>query len=157
MRIAVVGDTHARIEKIKTELQRVKPDFMLFTGDFYADAKRLSHYLGIEFKGVVGNCDPSSAQDQEKSMEIEGWRFYIIHGHQYGVKGSLQSLYYRGEEKEADIVVFGHTHVPFCEKINRIWMLNPGSPSRPRQGCPPSYGLIDVFSHEIVPRIITLG
>ncbi len=157
MRIAVVGDTHARIEKIKTELQRVKPDLILFTGDFYSDAKRLSHHLGVKFLGVIGNCDSSGAGDQEKLLEIEGWRIYIIHGHQYNVKNGLQSLYYRGEEKDADMVVFGHTHVAVCEKINKIWFMNPGSPSHPRQGSPQSYGLIDISSNEIVPRIIGLN
>ncbi|WP_054695449.1 YfcE family phosphodiesterase [Syntrophomonas palmitatica] len=140
MRIAVVGDTHARIEKIKAELQRVKPDLMIFTGDFYADAVRLSHHLGIKFRGVKGNCDSTPAGDEEQYLDIESYHFYIIHGHQYGVKNGLQSLYYRGEEKQADVVLFGHTHVPFCEKINKIWFLNPAVPHVPVRAANPVTG-----------------
>ncbi len=83
-------------------------------------------------------------------------RFYMVHGHQYGVKMSLQSLYYRAKEKEADIVLFGHTHVPCCEQEDGIWLINPGSPSRPRLAGKGSYALIDIKENELVPRLMEI-
>lgn len=156
MRIAVVGDTHARIEAAKRELLKVKPDFMLFTGDFYADAVRLASHVGIPYRAVAGNCDAASAGPAELLVELAEKRFYMVHGHQYGVKLGLQSLYYRGLEQEADVVLFGHTHLPCCELIDNVWLINPGSPSRPRGGARPSYCLIDIDRNTLVPRIIAI-
>ncbi|MDD3268000.1 MAG: metallophosphoesterase [Syntrophomonadaceae bacterium] len=156
MRIAVVGDTHAKIEKIKKELERLKPEYLLFTGDHLADAKRLAHHLALDYSGVSGNCDPGSSTSQEQVLELLGKRFYLVHGHQYGVKRSLNSLYYRAQELAADAVVFGHTHIPCCEKLNDMWLLNPGSPSLPRLGKKGSYILIEIDNNLFIPQIIYL-
>lgn len=156
LRIAVVGDTHARIETAKRELLNTNPDYMLFTGDFYADAVRLAHHLDVPYYAVTGNCDASNAGPAEQLLELGGKRFYMVHGHQYGVKLGLQSLYYRGKEKEADAVLFGHTHVPCCELVDNLWMMNPGSPSRPRMGGKGTYGLIDINDNQLIARIIEI-
>lgn len=156
MRIAVVGDTHGKIEPVKRELSKVKPDYMLFTGDFYGDARRLSHHAGVSYQAVAGNCDAADAGPHEIIAELAGKRFYMVHGHQYGVKLGLQSLLYRGQEQEADVVLFGHTHVPCCEMVDNIWLINPGSASRPRGGGSASWCLIDVDDKTLIPRIIEI-
>lgn len=156
MRIAVVGDTHAKVEAAKRELLKAKPDHLLFTGDFYADAKRLAYHVGVPYKAVVGNCDAADAGPQELVVELAGKRFYMVHGHQYGVKLGLQSLLYRGQEQEADVVLFGHSHMSCCELVDNIWLINPGSPSRPRGGTKGSYCLIDIDHKGLVPRIIEI-
>ncbi len=156
MRIAVVGDTHGRIEPIKRELLKIQPDHMIFTGDFYGDALRLSAHLGVSCQAIVGNCDLANAGPHELLIELLGKRFYLVHGHQYGVKMGLQSLLYRGLEQEADVVLFGHTHVSCCEQIDNVWLINPGSPSRPRAGTRGSYCLVDLDDGKLVPRIIKL-
>ena len=46
-----------------------------------------------------------------------------------------------GEEKQADVVIFGHIHVPVCVEEDGILLVNPGSPSRPRNGVP-SFGIL---------------
>lgn len=156
MRIAVVGDTHAKIEKIKKELEKLKPDYMLFTGDYFPDAKRLAHHLALDYSAVTGNCDPRSSAGEEQVLELAGKRFYIVHGHQYGVKRSLNSLYYRGQELGANAVIFGHTHVPCCEKIDDMWLINPGSPSHPRLGKKGSYVFAEITNGILLPQIIYL-
>lgn len=156
MRIAVVGDTHARIEKIKRELERLKPQYLLFTGDYLADAKRLSHHLALDFCGVAGNCDPNSSSGLEQVLELEGKRLYLVHGHQYGVKRSLNALCFRGQELEVDAVIFGHTHIPYCERVNDMWLINPGSPSVPRLGQKGSYVLLEIKNKLLLPQIIYL-
>lgn len=154
MKIAVVGDTHGRIEKIKKELRAKKPDHMFFTGDHYSDARRIAYHLKLSFDAVIGNCDARNAGGEEKLIEMAGKRFYIVHGHQYGVKHSLQSLFYRGKEMEADVVLFGHTHVPLCQKIDNTWLINPGSPSLPRMGKIASYVMIKADPQLFIPEMI---
>ena len=50
-------------------------------------------------------------------------------------------MLYWGEEKQADVVVFGHIHVPVNREADGILLINPGSPSRPRNGVP-SFGIL---------------
>ena len=142
MKIAVIGDTHGRIENIRRELKTIKPELIFFTGDFLSDAKRIYHHLGVTLHAVAGNCDFHDSGPAERILDLEGKRFYMVHGHQYGVKNSVNSLYYRGLELNADVVLFGHTHIPFCEQIEDIWLINPGSPSRPRLDKKGSYALL---------------
>ncbi|MGS0763931.1 metallophosphoesterase family protein [Syntrophomonas curvata] len=144
MRIAVAGDTHGRTEKLTRTMQMLKPDHLFFTGDFYNDGLKLARRLNIDWTGVTGNCDFGPKGRQEQLVTYAGRSFYLIHGHQYGAKRSLNSLFYRGQEVGANVVLFGHTHVPVCERMDGIWMINPGSASLPRHGSSCSYALIDL-------------
>ncbi len=155
MLIAVTGDTHGRIDAVKSELEGKKPDYLLHTGDFYADGIRLAYHLGIDFAGVRGNCDTGKRGKQEEILDLAGYRFCIIHGHQHRVKTSLNNVYYYGQEIGADVVVFGHTHVPCCEFQDGIWLINPGSPSLPRSLSMGSYVLIQAEKDILIPEIIT--
>ena len=49
------------------------------------------------------------------------------------------------KSKGADIVMFGHTHIPVIDYDDDIIALNPGSLSHPRQeGHQPSYILMEI-------------
>ena len=41
-------------------------------------------------------------------------------------------MFYLGKENNADIVMFGHIHVPVVEKSDGVTIVNPGSISLPR-------------------------
>jgi putative phosphoesterase len=156
LRIAVAGDSHGRIETVARSLQKAEPDYLLFTGDYYNDGKKLARWLNVDWVGVMGNCDYGRKGEQERQVTLEGRTFYLIHGHQYGVKRNMNSLFYRGQELAVNFVLFGHTHVPLCEKIDGTWFINPGSASLPRLGGAGSYALIDLDKNNITPRIIEL-
>lgn len=150
MKIAVTGDTHGRIRRICQELKLLRADQIFFTGDFLSDAKRIDHHLGgVKMYAVAGNCDFYEAGPSERILDLAGKRFYLVHGHQYGVKYSVNSLYYRALELGVDAVLFGHTHIPFCRQIEGIWLINPGSPSHPRLGKKGSYAVIHLEKGEI--------
>ncbi len=153
MRIAIVGDTHGRVTGIKKALAQNPPDHLIHTGDYYADAKRIAVPLKLSYDAVTGNCDVKKGEPAELLLELAGRRIYVVHGHQYGVKRDLNSIFYRGQEMEADIVVFGHTHVPCCEKVGETWLINPGSASRPRTAKLGSYICLSVDEQAIVPEI----
>ena len=58
-----------------------------------------------------------------------------------------QMLVEAAKEKGADVVFYGHTHVPELTYEDDITIVNPGSISYPRQdGRHPSYVVIDVDS-----------
>ncbi|MBR3576933.1 MAG: metallophosphoesterase family protein [Clostridia bacterium] len=47
----------------------------------------------------------------------------------------------------ADAALFGHTHQPFCERIDGVLLLNPGCGER--YGKPGSIGIIEIEDDEI--------
>lgn len=153
MRIAIIGDTHGRVTGIKNVLAQNLPDHLIHTGDYYADAKRIAIPLKLPYDAVTGNCDAKKGQPDELLLDLAGKRIYVVHGHQYGVKRDLNSIYYRGQEMRADIVIFGHTHVPFCEKVGEIWLMNPGSTSRPRISKSGSFICLTADEQTMVPEI----
>lgn len=152
MRILVLGDTHGRINLVTKVLKQLRFDYMLFTGDFIVDAGNISRRLGLKYKGVRGNCDPKTG-NEEQVIELGGKRFYLIHGHQYAVKKGYNLLLRRGREAGADAIIFGHTHVAHCEQIEDTWLVNPGSPSFPRLSSS-SYAVIEINKDQIYPNII---
>lgn len=153
MKIAVASDTHGRIEGLKKQLTTEKPDHLFFAGDFFSDSRRLAQHLKIGSDAVLGNCDGRSAAGEwEKVVELGGKRFYIVHGHQFGVKSSLNTLFYRGQELAVDVVIFGHTHIACCEQVAGMWMLNPGSASRPRRGKMASYIMLHIEGLAMEPK-----
>ena len=46
---------------------------------------------------------------------------------------------------DTDVVMFGHTHVPYLEKTDDLILLNPGSISKPRQDNKiPTYTVMEI-------------
>lgn len=156
MLIAITGDTHGRIDGIRCHLERLKPEYLIHTGDFYTDGKKLAKGLGIGFTGVKGNCDPVGKGKPVEVLDLVGIRFCIVHGHQHKVKHTLNHIYYYGLEKGVQVVVFGHTHVPCCDFQGGIWLLNPGSPSLPRIGYQGSFIMLEAESGLLKPEVIGL-
>lgn len=147
--IAVVSDTHnysSILNTVSEEIQQA--DILIHLGDVVDDAD----YLAEDFQGRVinvrGNCDLNSRVPSELLEIIEGTRVFITHGHNYNVKEDLLRLKYRAQEVEADIVLYGHTHVANIEYEYGIWFMNPGSPSICRVGCN-SIGLIEIEDGKI--------
>jgi putative phosphoesterase len=156
MLIAITGDTHGRIDGIRHHLQRLKPDYLIHTGDYYTDGKSLARGLGIGFTGVRGNCDTGRKGKLIEVLELVGYSFCILHGHQHKVKHTLNHIYYYSLEIGAQVVVFGHTHVPCCEFQGGIYLLNPGSPSLPRIGQQGSFIMLEVGSGIFKPEVMSL-
>ena len=59
--------------------------------------------------------------------------------------GAPDALRYFGLQNHADVVMFGHTHVPYLEKTDDLILLNPGSISKPRQDNKiPTYTVMEI-------------
>jgi len=56
----------------------------------------------------------------------------------------------RLEVKGADLLLVGHTHVPYEVKTGDAWVVNPGSVGMPRDGdARASYAILDTYSREV--------
>ncbi|HHW44438.1 MAG TPA: metallophosphoesterase [Desulfotomaculum sp.] len=150
MRIGVIGDTHGYVERALKLLKQLEPlDMVLHTGDHYRDAGQLARVIPVPVKAVAGNCDPLKSGPAEELLQLAGKRILLTHGHLYQVHHSLQKLMYRALELQADVVVFGHTHVRYNQAHEGILFFNPGSVYHPRQDYGPGCGLLVIDGREV--------
>lgn len=152
MRIGVISDSHNNWKNIAMALDRMgKIDVLIHAGDGYEDLNELNNLGNTNIIWVKGNCDLGEKQDEEKIVQLEGKKFLIVHGHQYSVKESLTRLYFRAKETEADLVIYGHSHIPEVFVQDGITFINPGSVSIPRTHKGKSFCIIDEkFGAEII-------
>jgi len=153
MLIAVISDTHlprgarrlpeACVERISAA------DLLLHAGDFSTlDVMRELEAIGPPLLGVHGNVDSAELRrllPAERVVEAEDARIAMVHdaGPSRGRLGRLRSRF--GEC--ADVVVFGHSHMPLHEQApDGFQILNPGSPTERRRAPAHTMGLIRVES-----------
>ena len=147
MRIGVFSDSHGDISAARRFFDSLAPlDCLFHLGDYAADGDKLSKLFACPLYAVRGNCDYRSDTPLERQVDLGGKRFLLLHGHQYYY---MSALMYRGEEVRADMVLYGHTHVPDLSADGARLLLNPGSLSRPRGGSSQSCALITLEGHDL--------
>ncbi len=152
MRIGVFSDSHGDVSNAKRFFDRLAPlDCLFHLGDYAADGDKLSKLFGCPVYAVRGNCDYRSDMPLERQVELGGKRFLLLHGHQYH---SWNALLYRGEEVHADMVLYGHTHMPDLSADGARLILNPGSLSRPRGGSAESCALVFLEGKDLTVRFV---
>lgn len=158
MRILVVSDSHgSNAELIQAMDKMEKPDIILHLGDNIEDGEEISKIFGIETHIVRGNGDYDHNYPYDKLVKIAGKNIFMTHGHRWNVKMGFMSLYYKGLELGADLILYGHTHVPINTEEKGISIMNPGSPSLPRQRDKvKTLGLIEIKENQIKTDIIKL-
>lgn len=153
-KIFIVSDTHGDLSRAAEALRQEEPvDYIFHLGDNVRDAAHLTG-TGLVIS-VLGNCDFGGASLSER-ISIGGKSLLLTHGHSQGVKYGLNRLAYFAQEREADAVFFGHTHIPVIEYYNGILLMNPGSISLPRSG-KPTYGIVEIEGGFITPYLKTVS
>jgi len=138
----VMADTHGHKARIALALQRFSDVDMIFhLGDYSRDAELVRTMTHKPVFSVRGNCDISSTAEAELLLTFEGVRVLLVHGHRQNVKSSLLNLGLYALELEANIALFGHTHMPTEQYYQNVLLYNPGSLGEPRNGRP-SAGLL---------------
>lgn len=151
MRIGVISDTHGDIQVLKEVIAAAGAvDHWLHAGDYCQDGVWLGEITNLPVTVVAGNCDRMLAARADEYVDIAGKTIWLTHGHRNNVKYGVQDLIWWGKQYDSDIVVFGHTHVPYNAWHEGILLFNPGSPSLPRGGSSPSYGIIHIQENGIV-------
>jgi len=84
----------------------------------------------------------------KNELFVAGHKVVLVHGHNHSLYSGVSSLVQEAEKSEADILFYGHSHIPACgcsaAKNGSVMLVNPGSCSIPRAGQPPSFTLVDV-------------
>lgn len=147
MKIMILSDSHSmnKAELLKL-MSRHQVDYYLHCGDIYMT------YQGLElenFYNVRGNNDRPPIP-QELTLDIDGLRFYIVHGHLFNVDFGISELETYAKNNHIDIVCFGHTHSPTYIIKDQITYINPGSVTYPRgKYRSPTYCLFDTASRQL--------
>ncbi|HHU91581.1 MAG TPA: phosphodiesterase [Halanaerobiaceae bacterium] len=155
MKIAVISDSHGSLEAWeKAEKYFNDTDLVLHAGDILYHGSRnplpagyntiaLTEKINEATKesynllAVQGNVD--SLVDNwvlpyplpgYAIYDNKGFRIVIYHGHQHE---TLEERLDFGRRFGADLVVFGHTHLPLLEEKDGVILLNPGSIALPKQ------------------------
>jgi putative phosphoesterase len=152
-KLLVLSDTHGCLPALRAVLNWAK-DFLppndaicaaAFLGDGVSDLGRTVEASGFygEWKMVRGNNDYEPTIPETTVYNFADHRFYMCHGHRHGLYGNYQSLVAAGRNNEADVILFGHAHVPFFKNINGILLINPGSVGRPRSKLGASFAVVE--------------
>lgn len=172
MKITCLSDTQIPSEELKEYLEGcrtlfLKSDKIVFLGDGIRNLKDfLSDYKDVAY--VKGNHDNNDYRyPSSLKIETQGLRLLFIHGNrdqkvreQFNIWENkirfflrlplnLQSYYwwlYKKYLGRADIVVYGHMHIPKIEQVNKTIFFCPGGfpPRRLQFGHPPSLGVIEI-------------
>ncbi|MDE6758440.1 MAG: metallophosphoesterase [Clostridia bacterium] len=125
--IMVISDTHNRLPKSETFWEALdNVDYIFHLGDGARDIEHLKEAYPDKLVFVYGNNDCKTS-NQEKTVEIEGVKFFLTHGHHYKVKSSDLNLQLRGLELGVDCCLYGHVHIPQYSEYGKMKLINPGS------------------------------
>lgn len=146
MKILIVSDTHGRYHHLLKTLERVQPiDLLIHLGDFEDGEDYIRALVQCPIEIVSGNNDFFTGLPKEKLIQIGKYKIMLTHGHRYGVNSGITGILEAAKYNGADIVMFGHTHVPMINLTESVWAINPGSLSFPRQpGRIPTFIIMDI-------------
>lgn len=134
MKIVIVSDTHGSRKNIENVCEcNQDADMLIHLGDVEDDADYIEAIFECPTHIVGGNNDFFSRLPREEEFELEGHRIFITHGHAYYVSMGEAHLQEEARRRGADIVMYGHTHVPALTIDADLVTLNPGSLTYPRQ------------------------
>lgn len=152
MKIIVFSDSHGNMDWMIAAMEQERPDCVFFLGDHQKDGWALSDlYPRILTYVVRGNCDWGPGTE-ETLLELEGVRFLLTHGHQYGAKTGMGGLRSAGLRAGADMVCFGHTHHAVSLEEGTVRLFNPGTIGGP-YGQRRTYGLLTVKDGAVTAEI----
>ena len=153
MKIIVVSDTHGSYRNFKKvmELNR-NADVVVHCGDSRNELDEIKlEFPDKMYYTVKGNCDFGTMLPLTEDFTVGGVRFFATHGHIYNVKYGLLDLSMAAREKNAQVVLFGHTHIAMNERHNGMIFFNPGS-----LGYGKSFGVIEIKNGQVLSNIAHL-
>lgn len=139
-RIGVISDTHDFFDPQIRELFK-EVDHIIHGGDIGLPWIILQLEELAPVTAVIGNTDETGINYKETELVQIGSRKFLVH-HVVDPKNPSEKLKRRLIKENPDVVVFGHTHKPFCETIGNTLFLNPGYAGRQRFELPRTVAIL---------------
>ncbi len=142
----VVSDTHGHDDNFFRVLDIEEPvDGIIHCGDFEGSEGKFAIASNCPVYFVSGNNDFFSDLKRELEFELDGYKAFLCHGHNYLVSMGPENILAEGMARGVDFIFFGHTHRPVAKCMGDVYIFNPGSLSYPRQeGRRPSYLVLNI-------------
>ncbi len=183
MRIAVVGDIHGEIACLKNALDDLNMrniDAVFSTGDLVDTEQNAKEIILLCRQGkiisVKGNhdemtaessiCDPDSKAYLARlpfsfGFRVFGWSITIIHGSQsknteYLYEDSPATQHFLDNAAQHSVLICGHTHIPYIKNHGSVYVMSPGSISRPKAPAHPSYLILELTPSGLGSDLIIL-
>jgi len=141
MRIGVISDTHNYLDPKVAEVF-AGVDHILHAGDIGMPRIILDLQQIAPVTAVLGNTDdPGLHYQLTEVVELAGRKFLL----QHIVQPRLlpHPIRDRLHRERAEVVVFGHSHKPFCETIDQRLFFNPGYAGKSRFGMARTVAILD--------------
>ncbi len=150
MKIGIMSDSHGNHMAMEAAIRLSgKVDLWLHAGDCREDAEYLKSLFRTRVVYVNGNCDWPGAEGQDEALiEAEGHKIFLTHGHIYGVRQSTALLLDTAKANQADIAIYGHTHVAELTP-GSVYVMNPGSVARPRDDVRASFMVMELLPDQL--------
>ena len=161
MRVLVLADTHipdfAKAVPAAVLKEARRCEVILHAGDVTSPVvlEELARHSPVHV--AAGNNDGADitrwGAEPEVRLELEGVRVAMLHdsGPSRGREGRMRRRF-----PEADVVVFGHSHIPVDVVFEGLRLFNPGSPTWKRRQPVPTYGLLHIRDGRVRSRIVPL-
>ena len=153
MKIGIISDTHGHVPNaVHDALAGV--DHILHAGD--VGPMEVITELGAiaPVSAVLGNTDYSIQLPQTHVQTFVGQKFLVHHIVDLPVPSQLVRVDMADEQP--NVVVFGHTHMPYNEHHHGVLFLNPGSASNPRCGSAPSVAIVQCTKSDLSVKFVAL-
>jgi putative phosphoesterase len=162
VRIAVLADTHLRDHGTRRLPDAAwahlrTAEVILHAGDVVEPGLLATLAAVAPVHAVLGNNDLALVGTLPETLEltVEGVRLAMIHdsGPRAGREGRLRRRF-----PDADLVVFGHSHIPWDDVgVDGQRLFNPGSATERRAQPHRTMGLIDVNDGRVRTSIVRVG
>jgi len=144
VRLGVIADTHGLLRPMVFEVFR-EVDYILHGGDV-GRPEILSDLEAIApITAVYGNTDGADLRTQLPAVarvRLDGFEIVVTHGDQFGSPTPERLV---AEYPDAEILVYGHTHRPLLELVDRtVTVINPGAAGPARFDLRPSVGILEL-------------
>jgi putative phosphoesterase len=159
VQVVVLADTHAprrwRVCPPRVAEHLRLADLILHAGDVCTAAvlAELAEYAPVT--AVLGNNDgPDVAEwgtPRTTELDLDGLSVAMVHDSGAAV-GRLTRL--RRRFPSADLVVFGHSHIPLDESAPGLRIFNPGSPTDRRRQSHGTLGLLQIEDGRLIQAAI---
>jgi putative phosphoesterase len=162
MKVGMVADTH--LPRFGHRLPAALRDgfrdegvaLIVHLGDFTGPEIPALFEALAPLEAVAGNNDPPAVVarfGRRKILSVAGVRIGLVHGEGRGGTSVSRSLAaFAGEG--LDVICFGHSHQPLCERHDSGWLINPGSPTDKRAQPRYSYGILEIDRGRVLPRLV---
>ena len=159
MRVGVISDTHNPSVGDEPPTEVISAfegvDVIIHAGDIYQPScldwlEKIAPVYAVELGAGAHFQEDPRVVDMSRVLKLEGHTIGLIHdllvpgmtqeiteytplSKHFPTDSDLSSALNTIFHDAVDIVVFGHTHYPVVEEYQGILMVNPGSPSLPKQ------------------------